>query len=72
MFSETDDTHDRRAIVMYKDGSIVGHVPRELSRVFLVFLKWSVGSQEDESKGKDWKCHDSGTQIARLEVPCMY
>ena len=36
VFTETDNIHDRRAVAVhvYKDGSVVGHVPRELSRVF--------------------------------------
>ena len=31
MFSEADNTHDsyRRAVAVYKDGSVVGHVPSE-------------------------------------------
>ena len=27
MFSEADNTQDRRAVALYKDGSVVGHVP---------------------------------------------
>ena len=27
VFSEADNTHDRRAVAVYKDGSVVGHVP---------------------------------------------
>ena len=29
MFSEDDHTHDRRAVAVYKDSSVVDHVPSE-------------------------------------------
>ena len=30
VFPESDDTHDKKAVAVYKDGSVVGHVPQEL------------------------------------------
>ena len=29
-FPESDNTHDKKAVAVYKDGSVVGHVPQEL------------------------------------------
>ena len=29
-----NNVYDRRAVAVFKDGNIVGHVPRELSRIF--------------------------------------
>ena len=31
------NVHDRRAVAVFRDGIIVGHVPRELSRIFWFF-----------------------------------
>ena len=30
VFPESDNTHDKKAVTVYKDGSVVGHVPQEL------------------------------------------
>ena len=30
VFPESDNTHDKKAVAVYKDGSVVGHVPQEL------------------------------------------
>ena len=36
---ESNNVHDRRAVTVFKDGNIVGHVTRELSRIF-----WSIST----------------------------
>ena len=64
VFSETDNIHDRRAVAVYKDGSVVGHVPQELSRVLWFFLKHD-GEVECEITGR--RKRGKG-----LEVPCVY
>ena len=64
VFSEPDNIHDRRAIVVYKDSSVVGHVPRELSVVLMVFLKHD-GKVECAIRGRQKRGKG-------LEVPCMY
>ena len=62
---EAGNTHDRRAVAVLKaDGTIVGHVPREFSRVFWYFLshggKISCEVTAKRKYGKD------------LEVSCVY
>ena len=40
LFSETDNTHNRRAVAVYKDGLVVGYVTQELSSLtFWFFLR---------------------------------
>ena len=39
VFPEPDNPHDKRAVAIFKEGSIVGHVPRELSKIFWFFVK---------------------------------
>ena len=34
VFSEPDNRNDRRAVAIYLDGVVVGHVPKEISKVF--------------------------------------
>ena len=36
VLQESSNIHDRRAVAVFRDGNIVGHVPRELSRIFLI------------------------------------
>ena len=40
MCKELDNIHDRQAVCVMKDGAIVGHVPRELSRTMDVLKGW--------------------------------
>ena len=62
----TDPTnrHDRFAIAVLKAGAIVGHVPREVNRIFHCFLM-SGGKIMCEVTGK--RKFGKG-----LEVPCVY
>ena len=62
---EAGNTHDRRAVAVLKaDGTIVGHVPREFSRVFWYFL----------SHGGKISCEVTAKRKygKGLEVPCVY
>ena len=35
-FSEPSYIHDRRAVAIYLDGVVVGHVPREIVKIFRI------------------------------------
>ena len=61
---EPDNPHDNRAVAVYLDGNIVGHVPRELSKIFWFYLKHG-GKITCEITG--WRKRGKG-----LEVPCIY
>ena len=64
VLSEHNNPHHKRAVAVYKDGVIVGHVPRELSKTFWFFIKHD-GKVECEVTGRR-KCGKG------LEVPCIY
>ena len=64
VLQETNNVHDRRAVAVFRDGNIVGHVPREFSRIFWFFRKHE-GKIECEVTGRR-KCGKG------LEVPCKY
>ena len=61
---EDSNTHDRHAVCLMKDNCAVGHVPRELSRVFWYFL----------CHGGRVTCEVTGRRKRGkgLEVPCAY
>ena len=62
---ETGNVHDWRAVaVLALDGTVVGHVPREVSRVFWHYLG-HCGKISCEVTGR--RKHGKG-----LEVPCIY
>ena len=61
---EPENAHDRRAVCILKSSTIVGHVPRELSRVFWFFLSHG-GTISYEITGR--------RKLGKgLEVPCLY
>ena len=61
---EPDTLHDRHAVCVKKDGALIGHVPRELSRTMDVFIE----------KGGVVTCTVTGRRKKGkvLEVPCVY
>ena len=61
---EDGNQHDDHAVAVMKNGDIVGHVPRSLSRVSWFFLK----------RGGDITCRITGKRKlgVGLEVPCVY
>ena len=61
---EDDNQHDNHAVAVMKNGKIVGHVPRSISRVSWYFL----------SHGGDITCRITGKRKlgVGLEVPCVY
>ena len=61
---EPENEHDRRAVCLLKSGTIVGHVPREIFRIFWFFLGHG-GRISCEVTGR--RKHGKG-----LEVPCVY
>ena len=61
---ENSNSHDRHAVSVMKDGTIVGHVPRELSSAYYHFLRHG-GTISCEVTGR--RKHGIG-----LEVPCLY
>ncbi len=62
---EESNNHDHHAIAVMKDDEIVGHVPRELSRILYFFLRRS---------GSRVSCEITGRRKfgVGLEVPCVY
>ena len=64
VFQEPSNQHDKRAVAVFNDGIIVGHVPRELSKVLWFFLKHD-GKIICEITGR--RKRGNG-----LEVPCIY
>ena len=61
---EVKNSHDRYVVAVLKNGEVVGHIPRELSRTFYFFLKHS-GEISCVITGK--RKYGVG-----LEVPCIY
>ena len=61
---EDGNVHDQYAVVVIRGDEIVGHVPRELSRILYYFLKHS-GEFSCVILGR--RKHGVG-----LEVPCVY
>ena len=62
---EAGNVHDRRAVALLKaDGTVVGHVPREMSRTFWHYL----------GHGGTISCEvtDRRKYGKGLEVPCVY
>jgi hypothetical protein len=62
--TEAGNEHDDHAVAVIKDGLIVGHVPRSMSRVCWFFL-W---------RGNEMSCRitDHRKFGNGLEVPCIY
>ena len=61
---EENNPHDDHAVAVMKNGNIVGHVPRSISRVSWFFLK----------RGGVITCQICGKRKhgVGLEVPCVY
>ena len=55
--------------VEFKDDAIVGHVPREISRVCWFFLQKSGNEMTCEVDGRRWR---SAVEEKGLVVPCVY
>ena len=54
---EPENPHDRHAVALYKAEEVVGHVPRELSKIMFKFMEYGghITCQGGESWGTDWK-----------------
>ena len=61
---EPENEHDHRAVCLLKLDTIIGHVPREFSRIFW-FFPGRGGRMACEVTGR--RKHSKG-----LEVPCVY
>ena len=61
---EDGNEHDPHAVSILKDGAIVGHAPRELSRVFFFFLRHDGTITAEITGHRRFSCG--------LEVPCLY
>ena len=61
---ESDNDHDRRAVAVLKGSTVVGHVPRSLSRIVWYFLRRG-GIGRSEVSGNRRKGFG-------LEVPCFF
>lgn len=64
VIAEDDNEHDDYAVAVIKDGCVVGHVPRSISKVSWFFLK----------RGSHTLCRVTGNRKrgVGLEVPCVY
>ncbi len=62
---EDGNSEDQYAIGVYRSSILVGHAPRELSRIFFCFLRHAGGTIE---------CRITGHRKlgVGLEVPCTY
>ena len=65
---EPQNSHDRYAVAVQKNGQTIGHLPRKVSRVCSIFLK----------RGGMIKCVVSGRRRysgdlpqGRMEIPCL-
>ena len=61
---EPSNSHDAYAVAILRDGSIVGHAPREIRRILFTFL----------IHGSDVSCEVIGHRKygKGLEIPCLY
>ena len=62
------NVHDRYAVVVKVNDNIVGHVPREFSKIFYHFIRNS-GNVTGEVCGSRKR---STVHMKGLEVPCIY
>ena len=58
---EEDNRHDRYAVATMVNEEIVGHVPREFSRIVYYFIQRVTGRRKR-----------SITDMKGLEIPCIY
>ena len=63
---EPDNASDRYAVAVKKGGTVVGHLPRKLTRVFL-FLRWG-GTIDRSVSGHKW--YSADLPQGGLEIPC--
>ncbi len=68
-FCEEDNEHDKYAVAAHRNGcaTIVGHIPREITRTCHFFLK-SKGEITGEVSGKRRRCIAA---CGGIEVPCL-
>ena len=66
--TEAGNGHDRFAVAVKKDDDVVGHVPREISKVAWFFIQHG-GEVTCEITGRRQR---SGVLSKGLEVPCTY
>ena len=65
---ENNNPMDKYAIAVIKDGVVVGHVPRKISKVVAFFLKHG-GTLKCIVTGKYRYSED--TDVGGLEIPCI-
>ena len=66
---EEDNTFDRYAVAVTKDGRVVGHVPRELARICYFFLKKQHSTMTCTVTDKRRPSDINGKGLV---VPCIY
>ena len=66
--TEPTNIHDRYAVAVKVDGSIVGHVPKELSKTFYYFIR-NGGVISGEVCGRRQR---SSVPMKGLEIPCNF
>ena len=65
---EPSNVRDKSAVAVFKDGSIVGHVPINMAPILYQFLRREVNKAFVEVKGE--KVNRGGGY--GLEIPCVY
>ena len=65
---DKDNRFDRYAVAVIVSDNVVGHVPREISKIVYYFLK-NGGEVKGVVTGKR---HRSAVHMKGLEVPCIY
>uniref|UniRef100_A0A1X7U5P3 HIRAN domain-containing protein n=1 Tax=Amphimedon queenslandica TaxID=400682 RepID=A0A1X7U5P3_AMPQE len=66
---ELSNSHDPYAVAIFKNGYIVGHVPRIISAVCSLFLRWG-GSIQCTVIGS--RKYSEDLPQGGLEIPCLY
>ncbi len=65
---EPSNVRDKSVVAVFKDGSIVGHVPINMAPILYQFLRREVNKAFVEIKGE--KVNRGGGY--ELEIPCVY
>ena len=65
---EPENTHDRYAVAVKKDGVVVGHLPKKISRVCSLFLRRG-GVIECSVTGR--RKYSDDLPQGGMEIPCM-
>ncbi len=66
---EPSNVRDKSAVAVFKDGSIIGHVPINMAPILYQFLRREANKAFVEVKGENV---NRGGGYGGLEIPCVY